>query len=199
MEFNLDVRAQVARQLASKSAPGGPLHREAPGCTAFRYATDAGRPKLRKRLIERYLARANPRLDGRSAIITAGAPGAGKSSILRALLADLDEYRVIDADDLKDDLIEQALNDGIYDGLLAEILADGHSLAPRELAGLVHVESVKLADQIRRLCIERGENLVIEGTLTWDGQGPRIFRELAYAQYTDVEVYGVDTEKSDRA
>jgi hypothetical protein len=26
---------------------------------------------------------------------------------------------------------------------------------PRELAGLVHVESVKLADQIRRICINR--------------------------------------------
>jgi hypothetical protein len=45
--------------------------------------------------------------------------------------------------------------DGIYDNLLAEILADGYALAPRELAGLVHVESVKLADQIRRIRINR--------------------------------------------
>ncbi|QZA19929.1 zeta toxin family protein [Mycobacterium malmoense] len=64
----------------------------------------------------------------------------------------------------------------------------------RELAGLVHVESVRLADQIRRMCISRKENVVIEGTLTWNGQGPRIFRELADSEYTDVEVYGVDIE-----
>jgi DNA-binding MarR family transcriptional regulator len=53
---------------------------------------------------------------------------------------------------------------GISDDLLAEILADGYALAPRELAGLVHVESVKLADQIRRICINRKENVAIEGT-----------------------------------
>jgi hypothetical protein len=70
-------------------------------------------------------------------------------------------------------------------------------LAPRELAGLVHVESMKLADQIRRICINRKENVAIEGTLTWDGQGPRIFRELADAEYTDIEVYGVDVEAAD--
>jgi len=196
VEFNPDVRTQVARQLASKSAPGGPLHREAAGCTDRRYAADVHRAKVRKRIIERYLAQANPRIDGCSAIVTAGAPGAGKTSILEALVVDLAEYRRIDADEIKDYLIEQALNDGIYDDLLAEVLADGHSLAPRELAGLVHIESVKMADQIRQLCIERGENIVIEGTLTWEGQGPRIFRELADARYTDVEVYAVDTEKA---
>jgi hypothetical protein len=83
---------------------------------------------------------------------------------------------------------------GLYDHQLAEILADGHTLAPRELSALVHLESVKLADQIRRMCIRRKENIVIEGTLTWDGQGPRIFRELADFEYTDIEVYGLDIE-----
>jgi len=52
---------------------------------------------------------------------------------------------------------------------------------------------VKLADQIRRMCIHRKENVAIEGTLTWDGQGPKIFRELADSEYTDIEVYGVDS------
>jgi hypothetical protein len=53
---------------------------------------------------------------------------------------------------------------------------------------------VKLADQIRRICVERKENIVIEGTLTWAGQGPRIFRELADSEYVDVQVYGVDVD-----
>ncbi len=113
--------------------------------------------------------------------------------MLRALVPDLDDYRIIDADSVKDDLIEQALDDGIYDHLLAEVLADGYALAPRELASLVHLESVKLADQIRRICVIRKENVVIEGTLTWAGQGPKIYRELAdSSEYTDIEVYGVE-------
>lgn len=115
--------------------------------------------------------------------------------MLRAMVADLGDYRVIDADIIKDYLIEQALEDGIYDDLLDEILADGHPVAPRELATLVHLESVKLADQIRRLCTTRRENVVVEGTLTWDQQGPRIFRELADSEYTHIEVYGVDIEQ----
>jgi hypothetical protein len=112
--------------------------------------------------------------------------------MLRAWVADLGDYRIIDADITKDYLIEKALDDGIYDHLLAEIFADGHTLAPRELSALVHLESVKLADQIRRMYISRKENVAIEGTLTWDGQGPRIFRELADSEYTDIEVYGLD-------
>jgi hypothetical protein len=177
------LRAKVAQQLATRSAAGRALHRDAAECTQRRYATDISRVALHKHIVDSYLARENPRRDGRSAIITAGAPGSGKSSMLRAWVADLDDYRVIDADIIKDYLIEKALDDGIYDHLLAEILADGYALAPRELAGLVHLESVKLADQIRRMCITRKENVVIEGTLTWDGQGPK---------YTDIEVYGLD-------
>ncbi|ART67297.1 zeta toxin protein [Mycobacterium dioxanotrophicus] len=192
MASEADLRAAVAEQLTTRSVAGGPLHREAAECTEYRYATDVRRAQLHKHLIDRYLARENPRRDGRSAIVTAGAPGSGKSSMLRTVVPDLGDYRVIDADIIKDYLIEQALDDGIYDHLRAVILADGHALAPRELAALVHLESVKLADQIRRLCIIRKENIVVEGTLTWDGQGPRIFRELADSEYTDIEVYGVD-------
>lgn len=192
MAHEADLRAEVAEQLTIRSASGGPLHREAAECTEYRYGTDVGRAQMHKQLIESYLGRGNPRRDGRSAIITAGAPGSGKTSVLRTVVPDLDDYRVIDADTIKDYLIEQALEDGIYDGLLAETLADGHTVAPRELAALVHLESVKLADQIRRLCISRKENLVIEGTLTWEGQGPRLFRELADSQYSEIEVYGVD-------
>lgn len=145
--------------------------------------------------MERYLSQGNPRCDGLSAIVSAGPPGAGKSTAIRSIVADLSDYRVIDADAIKDDLIEQALEDGIYDHLLTEVLADGYTVAPRELAALVHLESVKLADQLRRICIARNENLVVEGTLTWSGQGVRLYKEFAEAHYGSIEVYGVDVEQ----
>lgn len=192
MALDDNLRGRVAAQLGARSAVGGPLHRDAAASTEQRYATDVGRVRFRKNIIERYMARETPRCDGLSAIITAGAPGSGKSSMLRARVADLSDYRIVDADIVKDYLIEQALQDGIYDHLLIEILDDGHELAPRELSGLVHSESVKLADQIRRICISRKENIAIEGTLSWDGQGPRVFRELARSEYADIEVYGLD-------
>lgn len=93
-----DLRAEVAEQLTTRSVAGGPLHREAAGCTQYRYATDVGRAVLHKQIIDRYLAREHPRGDGRSAIISAGAPGSGKTSMLRTVVTDLGDYRVIDAD-----------------------------------------------------------------------------------------------------
>lgn len=117
---------------------------------------------------------------------------------MRARIADLDEYRIIDADIIKDHIIRQAMADGIYDHLLTMApLTDGRGLAPRELSALVHVESVRLAEAIREMCTSLKENVVIEGTLTWHLQGPRIFRELADNDYFDVEVYGVDVEQEE--
>ena len=105
---------------------------------------------------------------------------------------------LIDADIIKDHIIRQAIADGIYDHLLTTApLADGHGLAPRELSALVHVESVRLAEAVREICTSVKENVVIEGTLTWPLQGPKIFRELADNDYVDVEVYGIDIEQED--
>jgi hypothetical protein len=115
------LQAKVAEQLSARLATGGPLHRDAVDCTDRLYASDVSRAVLHRTVIDNYLARATPRRDGRSAIVTAGAPGSGKSTVLRAQVADLAEYLVVDADIIKDDLIEQALADGIYDGLLTDI------------------------------------------------------------------------------
>jgi hypothetical protein len=40
-----------------------------------------------------------------------------------ARVADIHEYRITDSDDIKGDLIQKALQDGIYDDLLARIPA----------------------------------------------------------------------------
>jgi hypothetical protein len=194
-----DLRARVAAQLTKLSAPGAPLHRDSDLSTTRLYPRgDIGRARFQRDTIDWYLSQANPRLGGRTAIVTAGPPGAGKSSLLKARIADLDEYRVIDADIIKDHIIRQAIADGIYDRLIAAApFADGFGLAPRELSALVHEESVRLAEAIRETCTSLRENVVIEGTLTWQLQGPRIFRELADNDYFDVEVYGIDIEQEE--
>ncbi|EHB53310.1 zeta toxin family protein [Mycolicibacterium vinylchloridicum] len=199
MHPSRDLRAQVAAQLTALSAPGTPLHRDSAQSTARLYPRgDLGRARFQKDTIDWYLSQANPRLGGRTAIVTAGPPGAGKTALLRARIANLDEYRIIDADIIKDHIIRQAMADGIYDHLLTMApLADGRGLAPRELSALVHVESVRLAEAIREMCTSLKENVVIEGTLTWHLQGPRIFRELADNDYFDVEVYGLDVEQEE--
>lgn len=184
-------RIQVAQRLAEWSSIGGRLHRDADRNTDRLYTSDTSRLDYHREVITEYLRRATPQRDGRSAIITAGPPGAGKSTAVKHLVPDLEDFRIIDADEIKDELIDQALRAGLYTDLLAEELPDGHRLAPRELAALVHQESVKIADQIRRICMERNENLVIEGTLTWADHGRQIFQGLADAQYVDVRLYGL--------
>ncbi|MFD9669452.1 zeta toxin family protein [Rhodococcus sp. NPDC059968] len=189
------LRGKVAAQLTAMSVPGGPLHTKSNTSTMIRFAASPARLRLRRTVVDRYLARDTPLREGRSAILTAGAPGAGKSTLLHDHIPDLDGYRSLDADEVKDFLIEQALRDGDYAELLGTELADGAPLAPRELAALVHDESTALIDQIRRLCLDRGENVLIEGTLRWPGQGPRVYEELVRANYTSLRVIGVEVPR----
>ena len=164
--------AAVAAELNALSAKGGALHTEANHCTNTRYASDVGRRHFRKSVVKKYLGLNTPQV-GRLAIVTAGPPGSGKTTLLHAQVPTLTNYRILDADIVKDYLIDRAISDGIYNHLLSQRLADGHCISPRELAPLVHRESTALIDQMRQICVGRGENVVIEGTLTWSGQGPK--------------------------
>ena len=164
----------MAAELATLSQSSGLLDTRSPRRTSELYAVSPARVKFRKELIERYLQIGDaPSCDGRSAVLTAGPPGAGKSTLLALFADELEGFRQLDADVVKDFLIEHALEDGIYDDILSTILPDGATLAPREIASLVHEESTRLIDQIRELCVERRENVIIEGTLSWPGHGRR--------------------------
>jgi len=53
------------------------------------------------------------------------------------------------------------------------------TVMPRELAGLVHTESVLILDRLRDMCLRRGENVVLEGTLVWAPAARMLLDELA--------------------
>lgn len=62
---------------------------------------------------------------------------------------------------------------------------------PRELAGLVHRESVVVLDTVRRRVLAEGENVVLEGTLGWPPQDPRLLQEFLAAGYERVDILDV--------
>jgi len=104
---------------------------------------------------------------GEAALLTAGVPGAGKSRAIDQLGVVGEGWRRLDADVVKDYLIEDLVAARRHEDLLGEPLADGYPVMPAELATLVHEESVVFLAQLRGHCLSRGENVVIEGTLSW--------------------------------
>lgn len=187
-------REAVAAELSALTANSGPAGTYSPRATDQLFANDPSRALLRKEIVNRYLGDGPPRPDGeRRAVITAGVPGAGKSTAVDAILgSDASQFRRLDADVVKDELLADALDSGLYADLLEKQLADGKTVAPRELAALVHVESTQILDTLRRHAIARGEQMVIEGTLAWSGLGEVLLTELQEAGYANIRVVVVE-------
>lgn len=110
---------------------------------------------------------------------------------------ELHGYRRIDPDALKDDLLERYLRQGFLKRLDAYLLPDGRRLTPREVARCVHTESVRAADLIRRECLARQENIIIEGTLHWTRIVDQMERELVDdGEYERVLILNVQAPES---
>lgn len=127
--------------------------------------------------------------EGRAVIITAGPPGAGKSTALRGVL---DGHRRIDPDEIKDLLLAEAEAADLLVTRRDHTLSDSRPVSPRELAGWVHHLSTDIADEVRRTSLELGENIVVEGTLWWPPLAERYSRELAEQDYTSLLVLDVE-------
>lgn len=196
-----ELREQVARQLDELLS--GPLATNGPRATIqlARYFLRDDNPTIERdrlwdQIEERYLAlQAGVALDGRAALLTAGAPGAGKSTAVARLRLVGDGWRRLDADIVKDYLVQELVAAGDVDDVLAVQLADGRPVMPRELAGLVHAESVIILDRIRTACLRRGENVVIEGTLSWEPAGRRLLNELVQRNYHEVSIVDVEVPR----
>lgn len=128
-------------------------------------------------------------------VITAGPPGAGKSSMVRGMGLKPAGARVVDADAVKLKLLEAAVSEGIFDALLSHRLADGYPIMPSELSSLVHDESVFLADRMMQRCLEAKENVVIEGTFAWPGLRRRCMKLLDMNDYSSVVLLDVELDR----
>ncbi|GAA3271647.1 zeta toxin family protein [Paenarthrobacter aurescens] len=191
----MDARLRTERELIRLTQPGSLLNRDSHRSTAVFYdARDKQRRKFHTELIESYTAdAADLGKDGSAAIITAGPPGAGKSTEVEKL--GLTGYRVIDPDVIKEHLLEKARRDGIFDDLLRLQLEDGRTLLPNELASLVHNESADLANAILRRSIEDGVNVAIEGTFSWPILKDRYLEWLLTGEYSYLTVVNVEVNR----
>ncbi|MCK8671533.1 MULTISPECIES: zeta toxin family protein [unclassified Rhodococcus (in: high G+C Gram-positive bacteria)] len=185
--------AKTHARLDSWCAPGGVLDAGGDRASFRLYADDPSRRHTRAAIVDAYLAEQDGiDRDGRCAIVTAGVPGAGKSSAIESRGLAGKGWRVLDSDRIKDHLIRDGLDRGVYDDLLDVVLPDGRRLRPRELATLVHRESTQILDTVQEHCIEAGENIVIEGTFRWDGLGAQLLTELGGAGYTELTIVDVE-------
>jgi adenylate kinase family enzyme len=125
------------------------------------------------------------------AIVTAGPPAAGKTTWVDKI-PDRDSYRRIDADEIKDLLLEEAGRAGLLDDAKGITLSDGLPVLPRELSAQVHKPSTTVADLVRREAMRRRENVLIEGTLAYPPLAERYAAELFDGDYERLHIVDVE-------
>jgi hypothetical protein len=153
----------------------------------------ADRLELHAKLIDDVMAAGGVRTARKSlgVIVTAGPPGVGKSTALEkdARFAD---FRDIDADDFKDELLIDARRRGDITRWLSHELGDGRSVSERELSAFVHAESTTIANTMRNRCLASGENVIIHGTLSSLMHTDEILQDLNQYGYHKLTIFDVE-------
>ncbi|MFF3884633.1 zeta toxin family protein [Streptomyces sp. NPDC001914] len=173
------------RELQTRMSPGGDL---APGGadTFARFRRGAlwtpERERMHSAILEEFAGRCAglPR-DGHAALLTAGAPGAGKGGALRGLGEwqgrddalghalrrvhgiDIRDYVVLDPDQFKVAIFEHGGSPRLAPS--ARVLSDGRPVAPSETASLTHRESAFLQEVFEQWARSEGYNLLYDATL----------------------------------
>lgn len=190
--------------LRSMSRDGGPLAAGSARASVRNreWFTQAGRPtperrRLHRALLEEAWGQFPQAEQGRRALVLAGPPGAGKSSIRKAVLgAENDAYVTVNSDNFKVKLMKQAERDGSFESFfkgpeLRALEATGERLFPMELASLVHEESSMLARQFRNQVLDSGMNIVVDGVLAGQRSAVGLGEQLQAAGF---EIAVVDVE-----
>ncbi|PPG50967.1 toxin component of a toxin/antitoxin system [Rathayibacter sp. AY1G1] len=156
----------------------------------------AARRELHDRLVASYRDEFPDVRAERKAIILAGPPGAGKSTVLADVLgADRGAWITVDADEFKRALLTEAIKDGSYDRAMPPEVraaeAAGERFFPLELASLVHEESSQLAIRVRNEAVRDGLNVVIDTVLSSPEKAVELGQRLGSVGYS-VEVIDVE-------
>jgi predicted ABC-type ATPase len=115
----------------------------------FKGFTSRARKEYEERLIESYLKGVEKQREPR-VIFMMGGPASGKSTLLNSKYSgQLNKFVVVDPDDIKSKLPEFMFGVGV-----------GY----KEIAAIVHSNSSRIAKEIRRRALERGLNVLVDGT-----------------------------------
>lgn len=156
---------------------GGPLDTRAPTASVnnpewFQEpgVPRAGRALLHTRLRDELL---DPvAVETRHAVVLAGPPGAGKSTLRGGpLREELAGHVVLDVDDMKTKLLQIAQEDGTYESFLKptevrDLEAGGERFFPLELSAVVHLEAASIVAATRQLAVSEGVPVLIDGVLS---------------------------------
>lgn len=198
------LREETAQELdrfLTQAGLDNPWTNRREASTRWHYAPDGelyepARLRLHAQLIdEQRLKFPAPTREGAvTVVVTAGPPGAGKTTTL-ATMPELDGFRHIDADQFKDGLLRQAMSDGLLEQWANHLLGDGRPVAARELTGFVHAESTAVADMYRHQALRDGEDVVIHGTLSSIDHVAELLADFDLAGYTKLIVVDVEVPR----
>jgi len=118
------------------------------------------------------------------AIISGGLGGAGKTTVLKGHAGlDLDQYVMVNADDIKEILAER--------GLIPEI-PGAPDLSPMERSSLIHEESSRISKMLAELAYHDRKNVVWDITMSSEGSVAKRLDELRRNMYTDIHGVFID-------
>jgi hypothetical protein len=124
----------------------------------------------------------------------AGPPGVGKSTTLQQSLPPAS--LVIDPDAIKELLIQDGLSNGLWGSLLRTDHLGGEPVTPAELSGLVHSESVMIAEQMFADALQLGDNVVLSGTLSYTPYARSLLTQIEDSGYERLSILDVEAPKS---
>lgn len=148
---------------------------------------DRGRTEAHLRLVDSLMAGYKDVPQDRRAVIMAGPPGSGKSTVLKVEGTALGvnegaaNYATINPDDMKAEIIKA--------GLVPSEYSTDSKLGPLETAALLHSESRHLKDMLQERLYSQGYNVILDGTFG-DPNPDNEAKKVRLLESLDYEVFG---------